>query len=97
MNWKEEAKEKLKKYAAMRLAIVNIPDEIKRLEIDAKNGRIEAVKAYSDSMDWQIAASTEQALAGCAFRVEDMCSALQAALDSTAAEDICRLLRHQNL
>ena len=68
-----------------------------RLEIDAKNGRIEAVKAYSDSMDWQIAASTEQALAGCAFRVEDMCSALQAALDSTAAEDICRLLRQQNL
>ena len=39
MNWKEEAKEKLKKYAAMRLAIVNIPEEIKRLEIDAKSIR----------------------------------------------------------
>lgn len=39
MNWKTEAKEKLRKYAAMRLAVVNIPEEIKRLEIDAKSIR----------------------------------------------------------
>lgn len=39
MNWKTEAKEKLRKYGAMRLAVVNIPDEIKRLEIDAKGIR----------------------------------------------------------
>ena len=39
MNWKKEATEKLRKYAAMRLAVVNIPEEIKRLEIDAKSIR----------------------------------------------------------
>lgn len=39
MNWKTEAKEKLRKYGAMRLAVVNIPEEIKRLEIDAKGIR----------------------------------------------------------
>ena len=36
MNWKAEAKEKLKRYDAMRLATVNIPEELERLEIDAQ-------------------------------------------------------------
>ena len=35
MNWKAEAKEKLRKYNAMRLATVNIPEEMERLELDA--------------------------------------------------------------
>ena len=35
MNWKQEAKEKLQRYDAMRLATINIPQEIQRLEIDA--------------------------------------------------------------
>ena len=35
MNWKKEAQEKLHRYEAMRLATLNIPDEIARLEIDA--------------------------------------------------------------
>lgn len=35
MNWKAEAIEKLRKYDAMRQAIVNIPEEISRLEIAA--------------------------------------------------------------
>lgn len=39
MNWREEAKEKLKKYGAMRQAVVNIPQEIKRLEVDARSIR----------------------------------------------------------
>ena len=34
MNWKAEAKEKLKRYDAMRLATVNIPEEVERLELD---------------------------------------------------------------
>ena len=34
MNWKSEAKEKLRRYDAMRLATINIPQEIQRLEID---------------------------------------------------------------
>ena len=39
MNWKQEAKEKLRRYAAMRLATINIPQELKRLEIDARSIR----------------------------------------------------------
>lgn len=39
MNWKAEAKEKLQRYDAMRLATINIPEEIERLEIDAKSIR----------------------------------------------------------
>ncbi len=39
MNWKAEAKEKLQRYDAMRLATINIPEEIQRLEIDAKSIR----------------------------------------------------------
>ena len=48
MNWKTEAKEKLRKYGAMRMAVVNIPQEIKRLEIDAKS--IRSAKADATSV-----------------------------------------------
>lgn len=43
MNWKFEAIEKLKEYAARKNAIVSIPEEIKRLEEDAQ--RIRAASA----------------------------------------------------
>ena len=36
MNWKAEAKEKLQRYNAMRLATINIPQELERLELDAQ-------------------------------------------------------------
>ena len=39
MDWKEEAKEKLRRYNAMRLATVNIPEELQRLEVDAQSIR----------------------------------------------------------
>ena len=39
MNWKAEAKEKLRRYDAMRLASINIPQEIERLELDAQGIR----------------------------------------------------------
>lgn len=39
MNWKTEAKEKLRRYDAMRLATINIPQELHRLEIDAQSIR----------------------------------------------------------
>lgn len=39
MNWKAEAKDKLRRYDAMRLATVNIPEELERLEIDAQSIR----------------------------------------------------------
>ena len=39
MNWKAEAKEKLRRYDAMRLAPINIPQELERLRIDARSIR----------------------------------------------------------
>lgn len=39
MNWKQEAKEKLRRYNAVRLATINIPQELERLEIDARSIR----------------------------------------------------------
>ena len=39
MNWKAEAKEKLRRYDAMRLATINIPQELERLRIDARSIR----------------------------------------------------------
>lgn len=39
MNWQAEAKEKLRRYEAMRLATVNIPLELERLEVDAQSIR----------------------------------------------------------
>lgn len=46
MNWKAEAKEKLRRYDAMRLATINIPEEIERLELDAQ--AIRSAKMDSD-------------------------------------------------
>lgn len=39
MNWKAEAMEKLRRYDAMRQAILNIPEEIERLKLDAQSIR----------------------------------------------------------
>ena len=39
MNWKVEAKEKLRRYSAMQNALINIPQEIERLKIENQNIR----------------------------------------------------------
>ena len=39
MNWKQEAAEKLKLYEAKRKALKNIPQEIKRMELDMQSIR----------------------------------------------------------
>lgn len=39
MNWKAEATDKLRRYGAMRLAALNLPQEIKRLQLDARSIR----------------------------------------------------------
>lgn len=64
-----------------------------RLELQAINGSIIGVKAYSDAMDWQISTAIEQALTGCAFRLGDMQAALRKSLDGVTAEDLCGLLQ----
>ena len=48
MNWKAEAVDKLRKFDAMRQAVKNIPEELKRLEIDrnsiAQSGTVQEDK-----------------------------------------------------
>lgn len=39
MNWKEEATQKLRQYNAMKLALQNLPEELKRLEQAASSIR----------------------------------------------------------
>ena len=62
-----------------------------QLQLQAKNGIIQAAKAYSDSMDWTLPAKVEQALTGCRFSLSDM----QAALKDFP--DLCELLEEQAL
>ena len=47
MNWKSEAKEKLRRYSAMQQASVNIPAELERLEIDAQSIRAQSLDSPS--------------------------------------------------
>lgn len=68
-----------------------------RLELQAINGTIIGVKAYSDAMDWQICATIEHALTGRAFRLNDMLDALHSTLAEDIKHDLCDLLRQQNL
>ncbi len=65
-----------------------------QLQLQAKNGIIQAVKAYSDSMDWEIPTQVEKALTGCRFTLTDMQAALQSL---PVAEDLCKLLAEQSL
>jgi lipoate-protein ligase A len=62
-----------------------------QLQLQAKNGIIQAVKVYSDAMDWTLPANIEQALTGCRFALGDMQAALQ------AYPDLCELLAEQSL
>ena len=39
MNWKMEATDKLRRYGAVRMALINIPAEIKRLPMEAESIR----------------------------------------------------------
>ena len=39
MNWKAEATDKLRRYGSVRLAAINIPEEIKRLQMEAQGIR----------------------------------------------------------
>lgn len=68
------------------------------LQLHAQSGIVTAVKAYSDSMDWELAPAIEVALTGCVFRTEDMCGALSAALaNKSIADDLCQMLKKQEI
>ena len=68
------------------------------INIQAKNGIIQAVKVYSDAMDWLLPQQIERILYGCRFTKEDMQKSIQAALSNNAiCDDLCLMLQHQDI
>lgn len=67
-----------------------------QLQLEAKNGVIQAVKIYSDAMDWSLPEKAEAALTGCRFVIGDMAAALSAAVPQYG-EDLILMLRQQGV
>ena len=69
-----------------------------QLDIQAKGGVIQAVKVYSDAMDWQLPQTVENALTGCRFTKPDMCQALDSTIaDKTVRNDLCQWIAAQDI
>ena len=69
-----------------------------QLQLETKQGLVEHVKVYSDSMDWSLPELIEQALTGCRFTLPDMQTALRTAIDDTeVVNDLCVLLSKQQI
>ncbi len=68
------------------------------LEFQVSGGQIAAVQVYSDSMDWELPQKIQSCLQNCRFNQNDMEKALVDALgDTQITQDICNLLKEQNL
>ena len=68
------------------------------LQLDAKGGMVTGAKVYSDSMDWTLPETLENALMGCRFNPGQMQDALKKAnLEQTVCEDLCQMLAEQTL
>lgn len=69
-----------------------------QLQLQAKNGTVEAAKVYTDAMDWNLSAEVETALTGCRFTLAELQQALRSNLqDAAVADDLCALLEKQSL
>ena len=66
------------------------------LQLQAVGGIIREAKVYSDAMDAALAPALEAALAGCPFRMDALEAAIRTAAPE-AAEDICTLLKQQQI
>ena len=68
------------------------------LELDNKQGIVESVKVYSDSMDWALPETIETALTGCRFTLSHMQAAIRESVEDTeVANDLCALLSKQQI
>lgn len=69
-----------------------------QLHIQAKSGIIQAVKMYTDAMDWSLPAAVEAALVGCRFTKENMVTQLKNAIrDPITRKDLCHMVLEQDL
>ncbi|MBQ3405526.1 MAG: lipoate--protein ligase, partial [Oscillospiraceae bacterium] len=67
-----------------------------QLELFADGGRISRLSVWTDAMDWTLAGALEDALIGCRFDISEICEKISA-VGKPQAEDICELLRKQDL
>ena len=68
------------------------------VQLEANGGTVTGAKVYSDSMDWLLAGTVEEALTGCTFRLADMQQALKEKIaDPVIAKDLCELLEKQSI
>lgn len=69
-----------------------------QLQMNARQGTVESVKVYSDSMDWTLPETLEKALTGSRFALADLQKAIRSAIDDTEiANDLCVLLSKQQI
>lgn len=66
-----------------------------QLQLQADQGIVQAVKVYTDAMDWTIPQKIEEALTGCKYRSADLITTLFRALPKQLATDIAGLLENQ--
>lgn len=68
------------------------------LELGVERGRVDAVKVWTDSMDWQLSAILEQALISKDFSMQQLVEALNATeLNQDIKQDIINLLIKQEI
>ncbi len=65
------------------------------LQLQLKDGLIQSVKVFTDSMDWQLAINIESALIGSRFDFNAISKAIIPVLSSDTATDILNLLKNQ--
>lgn len=62
-----------------------------QLQLQVENGIIQALKAYSDAMDWALPEALEQALTGCRLEKQALLARLREVCPEEA-EEICRMI-----
>ena len=68
-----------------------------QLQLEVKDGIVEGVKVYTDSMDFTLAERLQSALLSVRFNIADMGKALFSSLPTPIAEDIAELLKEQGI
>ena len=68
------------------------------LELGVERGKVDAVKVWTDSIDWKLSGILEQALTGKEFSIKQLTEALNATeLNSDIRQDIINLLSKQEI
>ena len=67
-----------------------------QLQMHVESGVVTQAKVYSDAMEWDLAPALERALTGSPFSQSDLCARVRQA-QIVHADDLCRMLEHQQI